>query len=180
MGKPKRPLTKREVSLLILVFMVALSLTVWKFAYLPLRGSLNTLREKVSALQVQNGRLEHKLGRTGEIEAEWQKWKDEEGLLEEMIPSLPELPGVLADLEVLLEESPVQVRSLAVENIKRFEKQAVVSFQMSLAGGQEEILQTLSSLERFHRLLVVDNVTWRKQADGTWSLDLVFKLLFKL
>ncbi len=180
MKKEKRFLSKREAVLLILVLGLAALLSAWKFVYLPWHDTYRSLQKEKSVLQEKIDQLEQELRRKPEIEAEWRRWNETGRELEETVPTLEQIPQVLADLEVLLQKENVAITRIVVSGIQRLENQAVVSFQLGLEGEQRSTLNMLSRLERFQRLLVVDSVAWKKNDSEKWSMDLMFALLFKL
>lgn len=175
----KRSRTKREIFFLVLVLSLGLLFAVWKFVYLPWQSHYQAMREEEKALESTIEQLEQKLGQKEEIETQWRQWIEAGRQLEKMVPSLEEIPQVLADLEALMDDEAVQINSLTVGAVQDLDREAVVTFQFGFDGEQENTVQMLFDLERFHRLLAVNSVAWHKKDQESWSMELFFDLLFK-
>ncbi len=149
---------------------MALLLILGYFIFYPLVAEIWQLKEKNSALQRENLELEKSLVQTAEAQKEWET--REKGLLERefILPEISRLDQVLAELEELFREVPVEIPEVLSGIEEREEDEAYLEarFRVSVAeaspGGGEELLLFLQELENFPYPLVIHGITLHRES----------------
>lgn len=170
--------TRRSRVLVWVLLLLACSFIAWQLFLMPLWQEYREMNATRSSLLAENRRLEQKLNRKGQLEEEWERSQEEGRRLAVIIPSLEELPGVLGELENLLNNFQLEITSWRAGEVTRFERHAAISFNLSINGLHQDLLLLLEDLEHFPHLLIVESAAIERMEEGGSAMELIFNLVF--
>ncbi len=178
MNNKNQGFTGREYYLLVILAVSALFMAGWHFKGTALYHDIARLRLEHTLLQEEQASLLAVIHDRESIEAEWPVLLREQERLAKRIPCLSELPLVLGNLEALLDNYAVEIRSLRIGEVIWREDHFAVALALELSGEPFRLQALLQNLERFPHLTLFERIRWSGSGGQGVGLELNLQLIF--
>lgn len=155
---------RREVKVytsLILTFMAIIF-----FSFFAIRPTVKTIASLIQEIEVQkkiDTQLQTKITNLGQAQKNYSQLT-KASLIEEALPTQIGTEQLLYNLEYLVTQEGVNIRSLSFEPIviNGVPKEDKIGFSLAVTGSKEVLDLFLNSLENLRRVVTVDSVSFNK------------------
>lgn len=178
----KKPRVKAYTMLILSFF------TISFFGFFAIKPTLKTIahlkKEIADSLEV-NAALERKISQISQAKEEYQKIEDSLPLITKALPSDPQLPLFIKDLENLVQEAEATISSMKVAEVelskKEFESSTTIPCSLSIEGtylADKKFLDRLFSTSRLYTIESFEIFSKPKEAVWVVKLDLRIKTYY--
>jgi len=160
-------LSKREITLLVLLVVVSGFYLGYHFVFQPLYKNAGQLRDENVKLSTDLQTLEQRLNKQGDIGLEEQKIQSEYGKIEVKLPQSPMIPNTIDFMELIARETNVRLLSINYkENVpaksgvdsKKDQPASptAANFKITASGSHFNLLSFLLKLENAPRIYTIN------------------------
>jgi len=155
---------KREVKIytgLIMTFA-----TISFFALFALRPTITTIASLIQELEIQkqiDSQLQAKINTLGQAQKNYSQLTNA-SLIEEAIPTQSGIEQLLYNLEYLIKQQGLTIRSLSFNPIvlNGIPKENQIGFSIAISGSKDALNQLLDSFYSLRRVITIDSTTFSK------------------
>lgn len=162
--------------------------TVSFFGFFAINPTLSTIfnvrRQYEDNKKVEQALVE-KLGALDNLSREHQRIESTLPLINNAIPKSPSLPRLSLQIQSLVEEDHVIVQNVSYGGFDVYQRDikgeeiSSLDFRLSVQGKDSDVVQFLSDIINFERLVVLDSLGGEADGKGNLSLSLVGKIFFQ-
>ncbi len=178
MNPKKRPLTKREIVLIVIIFTALFYFAGWQITGKYLFDDFINTRSNINSLREEQAILLSLAEEADMLKEQISKDKDQHKELKRALPDLDLLPMVLNDLESFLTEKPVTINSMRIGDTVYLDHHAAVTMQLKASAAPHHLLSFLKQLEMLPNKIHFDYLTWNNQSGPGIEMELKLQLLF--
>lgn len=184
-----RPLTRREINLLLIAGILGLAFIFWILIYSPSLDKISALKLDKADLERVTSRLEEKVANRAAIQAQWNRLQQEQEQWATLVPSPKDLPQVIGALESLINGFSLQIVNFEGRELSQAQSSQqesddaggslnyiVAPYVLEVAGGEAVLDQLLEELEAFPHLLMIERTVWGRGSNNL-SLTVHFSLI---
>lgn len=174
--KTTRKISKKTMTALLLL--IALAVLGWQLGGTSLYSELRTLRTEHNTLHEEVTELRDFRNRAYRAESEYETLLSEMKRLEEKVPPLDALPGVLESLEEAVALPGGAMESFTVLEAACEDGFCSVEVNLAATCRPVKLAGLLRRLESFPHLLAPLQVRWVNGENGQATLEMSFLLIF--
>lgn len=159
-----------------------ISVGLWFLLFDPLFSDINTTKQILSEKQKVYDKVESRVNRLKKIKAEYQKLGKEVKKVNEMLPSKPEFPKLLVEMEALIRKSGVALSRISYASPKVAEgKQGLqkYSINLSFSAGYETFKNFLRLQQKEIRLMDIESISFSSGKEGNYDFRINLVTYYK-
>lgn len=155
-------------ALIVGVLMLLLLYPFFEWIYTPRREEVTELETRLEDLQDQNRRAQILAARGGgDLEERMALYERHVQRLEELIPALEEVPGLVDDISIRARQAGVDVNRILPEPTEPGAFYSKTSYEMSIVGEYHDVARVLTDIASLPRIVTPIELTMQlfQQAD---------------
>ena len=155
-------------ALIVGVLMLLLLYPFFEWIYTPKREEVTELETHLENLQDQNRRAQILAARGGgDLEERMALYERHVQRLEELIPALEEVPGLVDDISIRARQAGVDVNRILPEPTEPGAFYSKTSYEMSIVGEYHDVARVLTEIASLPRIVTPIELTMQlfQQAD---------------
>lgn len=154
------------------------------FAIHPTLSTIAQLKRQLTDSQFVNQKLQEKISALSELQKQYTELQEDIPDVFSAIPQTPSTPLLTGQLQLLALDSDISILRLQIFEVELYqgqqEKNSSFAFSLEAQGEQDKLLNFLSSLVNFERIVTIDTLSFTKvETEGTFNLSLRGKAYFK-